>query len=862
VVEFFSPEIRQPDEPMIAMFAGVGSQLGQFMERKRTEALQDRDLEDSRLLQHISAQMIHEDDIQALYEQILDAAVGLMRSDFASMQMVDEEKDALRLLAWHGFDASFGEVFAWCFPETKTACSLAWQTTQRVIVSDVEEWDFLAGTDALVTLRTVGIRAVQSTPLFSRSGKLLGMISTHWRVPHTPSARDFSLFDILARQAADVIERRQAEEEIRSSQEKIAKALEYAEATLRTSPVPLLVLGNGLRVTSANEAFYKTFQVEEPETKGRKVFELGDGQWNIPEFRERLESVLSTGEALRDFEVTHEFQHLGQRTMSLHARRMETALGKPGVVLVVDDITLRKRAEKELRHLAAIVETTDDAIISKDLNGIIQSWNPAAERLFGYKAQEVVGKSVTILIPPERPDEEPAILQRLRRGERIDHYETIRIAKDGRRMNISLTVSPIRDASGNILGASKIARDITQQKKAQNEISRLLAAERAARQETEIASRTKDEFLATLSHELRTPLTAMLGWLTILRSHKLDQKTTQHAIETIERNAKAQAQLIEDLVDISRIVGGKLSLEVGPIELYPVIDAAMEVVKPAADAKQISIKINYDATVGPVSGDAGRLQQIIWNLLSNAIKFTPAGGSVSVDYRRQGGFAEVIVRDTGIGIAPDFLPHVFERFRQAESAATRSHRGMGLVIAIVRHLVELHGGTVSVDSAGENKGSTFTVHLPLAAAPKALPVSTVLHEGNGDLAKVLNGLRILLVEDEPDARELIAILLEGSGATVEAVDSVSNALQRLPLFIPDVLVSDIGLPRESGYDLVRQIRAMTSEMNKIPAIALTAFATENDRKMSFSAGFQAHLAKPVEPSVLLKTIETLTSDRN
>jgi len=863
VVEFFSSEIRQPDEPMIAMFGGVGSQLGQFMERKRTEALQQRDLEDSRRLQHISAQLIHEDDIQALYEQILDAAVGQMRSDFASMQMVDEEKNALRLLAWHGFDSSFGEVFAWCFPDTKTSCSLARQTGQRVIVSDVEEWDFLAGTGALEIHRKAGIRAVQSTPLFSRSGKLLGMISTHWRMPHTPSARDFGLFDILARQAADVIERRHAEEEIRSSQEKTATALEYAEATLRTSPLPLLVLTeNDFRVTSANEAFYKTFRVEEPETKGRAVFELGNGQWNIPGFRELLES-LSTRESVRDFEVTHEFQHIGQRTMLLNARRMETGLGQPErIVLVIDDITLRKRAEKELRHLAAIVETTDDAVISKDLNGVIQSWNPAAERLFGYKAQEVVGKSVTILIPPERPDEEPAILQRLRRGERIDHYETIRVAKGGRRMNISLTVSPIRDASGKIIGASKVARDITQQKRAQDEIARLLIAERIARQEAEVASRTKDEFLATLSHELRTPLTAMLGWLTMLRGHRLDEKTTKHAIETIERNAKAQAQLIEDLVDISRIVGGKLSLEVGPIELYPVIDAAVEVVKPAADAKQISIKINYDPTVGPVSGDTGRLQQIIWNLMSNAVKFTPSGGSVIVDYRRQGNFAEVTVRDTGIGISEDFLPHVFERFRQAESAATRSHRGMGLGLAIVRHLVELHGGTVSVESAGENQGTTFTVHLPLAAAPKALPLSTSAHEGNGDLAKALNGLRILLVEDEPDARELIAILLQGSGATVEAVDSVSGALQRLPLFIPDVLVSDIGLPLESGYDLIRQIRAMASDINKIPAIALTAFATENDRKMSLSAGFQAHLAKPVEPSDLLKTIKTLTNGQN
>lgn len=527
------------------------------------------------------------------------------------------------------------------------------------------------------------------------------------------------------------------------------------------------------------------------------------------------------------------------------------------MVFICQDITDRKRTEQTMRHFAAIVESTDDAVISKDLNGIITSWNPAAERLYGYKAEEVVGKSVTILIPENRPDEEPAILRKLRKGLRIDHYETIRVAKDGRRLNVSLTVSPIHDATGKIIGASKIARDITQQKKTQDEIARLLAAERAARQEAEVASRTKDEFLAVLSHELRTPLTAMLGWLSILRGHNLDEKTTEHAIETIERNAKAQAQLIEDLVDVSRIVGGKLNLEVSPIDLLPVINAAIEVVRPAADAKEIAIDVNYDSPVGLVSGDPSRLQQIIWNLLSNAVKFTPKGGTVQVDFRRHDSYAEIVVRDNGIGIASDFLPYVFERFRQAESTATRSHRGMGLGLAIVRHLIELHGGSVWASSEGENRGSSFTVHLPLAALQRTSLSAASVAAGNGEHENVLNGLRILLVEDEPDARELIAMLLQGSGASVEAVDSAGDALTRLPLFIPDLLLSDIGLPKESGYDLIRQVRALASELNKVPAIALTAFATESDRKMSLSAGFQAHLAKPVEPALLVTTIMSL-----
>jgi PAS domain S-box-containing protein len=519
------------------------------------------------------------------------------------------------------------------------------------------------------------------------------------------------------------------------------------------------------------------------------------------------------------------------------------------------DVTEQLQIEKSLRHFAAIIETTDDAVVSKDLNGIITSWNPAAERLFGYKAEEVIGKPVSILIPEERVDEEPTILRRLRRGEKIDHYETVRQTKDGRRFYVSLTVSPIRNAEGKIIGASKIARDISDQKRAEEEIAMLLANERAARQEAEIANRSKDEFLAVLSHEMRTPLTAMLGWLTILRSHKLDPETTRHAIETVERNAKAQAQLIEDLVDVSRIVGGKLSLEVRPIEVLPVVEAAVDVVRPAADAKHITLQI-HDEPVSPVSADPARLQQVIWNLLSNAVKFTPKGGAIDVHLKQDESSAEIVIRDNGIGIAPDFLPLVFERFRQAESVATRSHRGMGLGLAIVRHLVELHGGTVLAESEGEDKGSAFTIRLPLAAVQFSGAVREHRIPVNG-FDQLLKGLRILLVEDEPDASEIIAMVLKESGAQVEAVESASDALQRMPLFYPDVLLSDIGLPVESGYDLIRQVRSLSSEMNKVPAIALTAFATENDRSKSLSAGFQAHLAKPVEPADLVRTIKTV-----
>ena len=421
----------------------------------------------------------------------------------------------------------------------------------------------------------------------------------------------------------------------------------------------------------------------------------------------------------------------------------------------------------------------------------------------------------------------------------------------------------IREPDGALLASfSGIGSQIGQfleRKRSEEDREQLLSREQAARSDAEEANRLKDEFLATLSHELRTPLTAMLGWLSMLRSGRLDAETAQHALETVERNAEAQAQLIEDLVDVSRIAGGKLKLDIEPVDLIKIINAAIDIVRPAANARGVSIEVSADAGVGPVAADAARLQQIIWNLLSNAVKFTPRDGCVYVSLRRFESFAEVEVHDTGIGIDGDFLPRVFERFRQAESALTRSHRGLGLGLAIVRHLTELHGGTVSAASDGEGKGATFVLRLPLAA-PGTRSVSNVTAARDGRLT--LTGLRGLLVEDEADARDLLTFTLTGSGAEVQAVESVQEALLDLETFKPDVLLSDIGLPTESGYDLIEKIRAMPSAVSEIPAVALTAFATEKDRQRALASGFQIHLSKPVEPSALIQAIDQLVNRKD
>src|SRR5687767_15469727 len=371
--------------------------------------------------------------------------------------------------------------------------------------------------------------------------------------------------------------------------------------------------------------------------------------------------------------------------------------------------------------LSALIESADDAIISKTLDGIITSWNKGAERIFGYTAEEAIGKPVTMLMPADHIDEEPAILARLRAGDRIEHYETIRLTKDGRRIDISLTVSPIKGPHGQIVGASKIARDITEQRQARQALTAAYEAAKQARAEAEQAafekeqlyhqaeesSRLKEEFLATISHELRTPLSAILGWTRMLRLGQLSAEDHAKALDTIERNARAQAQLIDDLLDVSRIITGKLRMDVRPSDPNEFIDAAVEAVRPAAEAKGVRVQKVMDTGAVSIPGDPVRLQQVVWNLLSNAIKFTPRGGRVQIRSERVNSHLEIVVTDTGQGISPDFLPHVFDRFRQADQKTSRQHGGMGLGLAIVRHLVEMHGGTVRAMSEGEGRGSTL-----------------------------------------------------------------------------------------------------------------------------------------------------------
>ncbi|HEV7858137.1 MAG TPA: response regulator [Pyrinomonadaceae bacterium] len=411
--------------------------------------------------------------------------------------------------------------------------------------------------------------------------------------------------------------------------------------------------------------------------------------------------------------------------------------------------------------------------------------------------------------------------------------------------------------------AADLQQEVTERKQAEEERAKLLVREQAARAEAEAANRTKDEFLATLSHELRTPLTAVLGWSHLLRSGKLPEETAASALETIERNARAQSQLIDDLLDVSRIITGKLSLDTHPVALAPIIEAAINSVRPTAEAKNIQLKTELDHATGMVAGDGNRLQQVVWNLFSNAVKFTPDGGQVLVRLQRINSHAEIMVSDTGQGISAEFLPHVFDRFRQADGTTTRTHGGLGLGLAIVRHLVELHGGTVRADSPGAGKGAAFIVNLPLIDSGMGPGEVERAHKLNGDAEppdrySALDGLRVLVVDDEADTRDLIAAVLTRGGAEVQTAATASEALEALESWVPDVLVSDIGMPGEDGYAFIKKVRELDAKQpGWIPALALTAYANVEDRMHALSAGFQMHMSKPLDPGELLTVVASL-----
>jgi PAS domain S-box-containing protein len=539
-----------------------------------------------------------------------------------------------------------------------------------------------------------------------------------------------------------------------------------------------------------------------------------------------------------------------------------------GVVLVFRDVSERRRLADEresqdriARELAAIVETSDDAIVSKDLHGTIRSWNRGAERIFGYTADEMIGRSIRTIIPEERWSEEEDVLRQLRQGIRVDHFETIRCRKDGSEVPVSLTISPILSAAGVVVGASKIARDITERRQAEAERAQLLEREQYARAEIERAGRLKDDFLAVLSHELRTPLNAVMGYTQLLISGGLKADDVTHAYQAIQRNAQAQARLVESLLDLSRVLAGKLELNSEVVDLPSVVALAVDALRPEALKKHISLEFRDESGIR-VFGDSSRLQQVFWNLLSNAIKFTPGGGRVAVHVAADDRDAHVRIEDNGRGIPASLLPFIFDRFRQGEGERGHSQAGLGLGLALVRELVHAHRGTVNARSAGEGHGSTFVVRLPLFLSRQAAAASEVvpsLADQETDLTELQ--LDVLVVDDERDARDMVALMLETRGATVRRVGSAVEAFDALVERPPDVLLADLGMALEDGYSLIRRWRLKEQEARllRVPAIAVTAYASSADRERALTAGYDWHVAKPVDATELIKVIASVVT---
>ncbi len=609
-------------------------------------------------------------------------------------------------------------------------------------------------------------------------------------------------------------------------------------------------------ITSWNRAAERIFGWTAAEAVGRHITLI------FPEDRhpeeDDLLARLRRGERIEHFETVRITKDRRLIDVSITVSPIRDATGRIiGASKIARDITDRRQSEVARSRLAAIIDSSDDAIVSKTLDGVITSWNRAAEGMFGWTADEAVGRHIRLIIPPERHAEEDDVLARIRRGLRVDHFDTVRVTKDGRLVDVSVTVSPVKDATGRIVGASKIARDIGERRRMEAERARMLEREQEARQRAETLNRSKDELLATVSHELRTPLNAIFGWARMLQSAEMDDALRTRALNAIVRSASAQARLVEDLLDLSRIVTGRMRLDVETVDLNAVVEAALEAVRPAAEAKDIALVTSVDQSLDSVVGAPDRLQQVVWNLAMNAVKFTPQSGRVSVTVRRTTGSAEIVVEDTGEGMAPELLPHVFEAFRQGDSSSTRAHGGLGLGLALVRQIVELHGGQVSAESAGKGHGSRFTVTLPLAVTRTA---HGRRHAPGTDrrldhVVETLRDLRVLIVDDDIDSLDMSAMMLRRAGADVRTASSALRAYDMTTSWKPNVVVTDLAMPGEDGFAVLRALRAAFDRHTvKVPIIAVTAYGTPETRARVARAGFDLYLTKPIDPVELTAAI--------
>jgi PAS domain S-box-containing protein len=609
---------------------------------------------------------------------------------------------------------------------------------------------------------------------------------------------------------------------------------EYTKAILNAEADPLLVLSQDLRLQTANRAFYEKFGVAREAMQNIALDSLANGTFDRARIGTQLQKMIAEGSEFQSFEIEHNFRGIGPRTLVIDARPLSlSGHSRPLILLSFHDVTMRKDAEAANARLSAIVQSSDDAIFSIDLNVIITSWNQGAERIFGYTPDETIGKPITILVPADRADEEPAIVERVRRGDRIDHYETVRSRKDGSLVDLSLTVSPIIDEHGAIIGVSKIARDITQRKRAEEA---LRAADRA-----------KDEFLAMLGHELRNPLGALASAVRILDLPERSPDQTARARAIIDRQVDRLSHLVDDLVDASRVTSAKMRLSRRPLDLSQVVEESIEVLRTRGLLERH--QLTFSGSQAWIDADETRIEQIVTNLIGNSLKFTPPGGAITVSVRSEGQHASLAVKDTGIGIPAEVLPTIFDLFVQSERSLDRSQGGLGIGLTLVRRLVELHGGTVHASSDGSGMGSTFTVRLPAIPAPNANA-----REQISVAAAACKPRRVLVVDDNDDMRETLGILLTQDGHEVQMAKDGPSGLQAALTFCPDIALLDLGLPGFDGYALARSIRAR-DEGKQIYLVALTGYGQPEDRIRSKAAGFDELVVKPLDVDQLAQLVQ-------
>jgi PAS domain S-box-containing protein len=670
-------------------------------------------------------------------------------------------------------------------------------------------------------------------------------------------------------------------ESARRAQEVLLKNLRESEARLQLvadhAPVLITYCDAERRYKFVNEPYAARFGLRPSELVGRPIKEsLGSEAYATIE--PYVDAVLR-GERL-EFETEIPYTQLGARHMWVaYAPEFDAEGRVSGFVSAILDVTERKRAEQRLREseerFAKAFEASPLALTITSLRtGRLLEVNETFTRLSGYTREEAVGHTTLELgLWAEPTDREVELATLAQHGALRDVEYRFRM-KDGRELVGMLSAEQIE--IGGEPCALTVIEDVTERKRAEAERDQMLEREKSLRAEAEKANRLKDEFLATVSHELRTPLTAILGWVHMLEVGDIDQKTARHAVAVIQRNALQQKQIVEDILDVSRVITGKFRLESELVELTPVVQAALDTIAPAAEAKGLRLRSTLDPEAA-VTGDAARLQQVVWNLLANAVKFTPTGGEVRASVARLLTHIRIEVSDTGQGILPEFLPYAFDRFRQADMGTTRQHGGLGLGLSIVRHLVEAHGGSVHAYSAGEGMGATFTVDLPLPAeaeptAPRAEVDAQMQGAGRTvethapptaaeraeEALPPLVGMRVLAVDDDEDTLEMLSLFLRRAGAEITVASSAAAALEALERFRPDVLVADIGMPEVDGYELLRRVRSLGAERGGLtPAIALTAYAGEADRARALRSGFQAHLPKPIEPDALINAVNNL-----